>query len=80
MKLVTMNAIIRLLSAIAFILIVSNPNLLNEEIIPYMAELFKTTSSAVAYSFEWIPKIIAATFIVSTIIEIFQSYRKARIR
>ncbi|MFJ5716309.1 HAAS signaling domain-containing protein [Neobacillus sp. NPDC093127] len=79
MKLVIMNAIIRLLSAITVIVIASNPNLLNEEIIPYMAQLFETTSSTVAYSSEWIWKIIAASFIVSIIIEIFQSYRKARV-
>jgi len=80
MKLVTMNAIIRLLSAITFIVIASTPNLLNEAFIPYMAELFETTSSAAAYSLEWIWKIIIASFIGSIMIEIFQSYRKARIR
>ncbi|MFF2447982.1 hypothetical protein ACFVSW_12870 [Neobacillus sp. NPDC058068] len=80
MKLVIMNAIIRLLSTITFIVIASNPNLLNNEIIPYMAELFETTSSAVAYSLEWIWKIFAASLILSNMIEIFQSYRNARIR
>ncbi len=80
MKLATANAIIHGLSAVTFIVIASNPNLLNEAIIPYTAQLFETTSSAAANSMEWIWRVIVASFVVTTMIEIFESYRKARIR
>ncbi|MFK9095220.1 HAAS signaling domain-containing protein [Bacillus salipaludis] len=80
MKLVIVNAIIHLLSVIAFIVIARNPHLLNDAIIPYTAELFETTSSTVANSLDWIWRIIVASFVVTTLIEIFDSYRKARIR
>lgn len=79
-KLATVNAIIHGLSAVTFIVIASNPNLLNEAIIPYTAQLFETTSSAAANSMEWIWRVIVASIVVTTMIEIFESYRKARIR
>ncbi|MFJ7726705.1 HAAS signaling domain-containing protein [Neobacillus sp. NPDC097160] len=80
MKLVIVNAIIHVLSVIAFIVIASNPHLLNDAIIPHTAELLETTSSTVANSLDWIWRLIVATFVVTTLFEIFDSYRKARIR
>ncbi|MFZ7944809.1 hypothetical protein [Neobacillus sp. 19] len=80
MKLVSANAIIHLLSAITFIVIASNPHLLNEALIPYLAELFETSSSAVASSLVWIWRLIVASCVVTIIIEIYESYRKARLR
>ena len=45
MKLISLNAVINILSTIVFIIIVSNPALINEALVPYMANLLEMTTS-----------------------------------
>ncbi|WP_245629945.1 HAAS signaling domain-containing protein [Domibacillus robiginosus] len=78
MRLAYVNAVIHGLGLVAFVVIASDPNLMNGAIIPYMAELLETTSSSVTQAIEWIWRLVAAGFVVSTIMEIIDSYRKAR--
>ncbi|AOV06696.1 HAAS signaling domain-containing protein [Sporosarcina ureilytica] len=79
-KLVTINAIIKVLSAIAFIVIASNPNLINEAVVPYMANLLEISLSSVQNMMYWAFWTIIVTVIVTSAIEVYDSYRKAKIR
>lgn len=80
MKLATGNAIIHVLSAITFIVIASNPNLMNDAFIPYMAKLTETTTSSATIFIDGIWWITVAAVVVSILIEVFDSFRKGRIR
>lgn len=77
-KLASVNTIIRVLGVITFIVIASNPNLIHEAMIPYMAQIFETTVSSVDYFLTWIWKLIIASIVIPIVIEVFDSYRKAR--
>lgn len=80
MKLATVNAIILILSSITIIVIASNPNLFNDAFIPYLAELLDTTTSSLASNEKWQLKVFIAVVIITTIMGLFESYRKARIK
>ncbi|HEY4552133.1 MAG TPA: hypothetical protein VIG80_02955 [Bacillaceae bacterium] len=79
MKLAAINTVIRVLSVIAFIVIISNPHLTNEAIIPYMAEVTETTPATVTSFLEFLYWLIVAGVVIPTLIEIYDSYRKAKI-
>lgn len=78
MKLVTINAVIKVLSLIAFIVIASNPSLINENFVPYMADLLEINLASVDNFMTWAVWTIVVTVIVSLVIEIYDSYRKAK--
>lgn len=80
MKLASVDTIIRVLGVITFIVIASNPNLINEAMIPYLAQIFETSAASVENFLKWIWKIIVASIVIPTMIEVLNSYRKARIR
>ncbi|MGE7909454.1 HAAS signaling domain-containing protein [Lysinibacillus xylanilyticus] len=76
-KMASFNTILELFATVVFIIILSNPNLINQEFITYMSKLFSTTTK----QFEiWIVGGGIIIFILSAAISIFDAFRKARIR
>ena len=76
-KIAIFNAILELLSTVVFIVIISNPNVMNQEFITHMSKLFTTTTK----QFEiWVVSGGIIIFILSVAINIFDGFRKARIR
>ncbi|MFC3886473.1 hypothetical protein ACFOU2_24460 [Bacillus songklensis] len=76
-KMAIFNTAIELSATIVFIVILSNPNLLHQEFVTYMSELFTTT----AKQFEtWIISGVMVIFIIYAVINIGDGFRKARIR
>ena len=79
-KLVLLNAVIKVLSVIAFIVIANNPRLINEAVAPYMANLLETDLSSVTNIMNWALWTILVSIIVTIAIEIYDSYRKTMIK
>lgn len=79
-QLAVVNTIVHLLSIIVFIFIVSNPNLIHHAFIPQMADAIQVSSSTVALFNNRLIWISIAIIIVTNIIDIFNSFRKAKIR
>lgn len=78
-RLAWINTIIHIASMIAFFVIASNPNLYNSEVIPYFSDLIETNAGSVENTINWIWWSTIITFVVTITIEIFDSFRKARI-
>ena len=78
--LASMNTIVHLLSTIAFIFIVSNPNLIHEAFIPHIADTMQITSFTVATFMDRIVWGSIVIIIVTNIIDIFNSFRKAKVQ
>jgi hypothetical protein len=78
MRLVIIDAFIKVLSLIVFIVITSNPALINEAMIPYFANLLELSTSSVNNFIEWAVWSIVAVVVVTTVIEIYEHYRKAK--
>ncbi|MFC5602636.1 HAAS signaling domain-containing protein [Sporosarcina koreensis] len=78
MRLVTINAVIKVISLIVFMIITLNPSLINEAMIPYLANLLEINSSSVQNFIDWAVWTIIVTLIVTVAIEIYDSYRKAK--
>lgn len=78
-KIVSINAIIRLFGLVVFIIIASNTSLLNGTVIPYMSDIFDSAVSSVEYFMKWTWWIIVASVVVTTLIEIYDSFRKSKI-
>ena len=76
-KMASFNATLELFATVVFIVIVSNPNLMNQEFITYMSKLFTISTK----QFEiWIVSGVIIIFILSAAISIFDGFHKARIR
>ncbi|MBD1383094.1 HAAS signaling domain-containing protein [Metabacillus arenae] len=76
-KMAIFNTALELIATVVFIVIVSNPNLMHQEYITYMSGLFNTT----AMQFEtWIVGGVIIIFILSAAFNVFDGFRKARIR
>lgn len=76
-KMAIFNTTLELISTIVFIVILSNPNLMHQEFITYMSGLFNTT----AIQFKtWIVGGVIIIFILSAAFNVFDGFRKARIR
>jgi hypothetical protein len=73
------NAIIHTASIIVFFVFVGNPDLYNPEVIPYFADIIKTNVSSVENTMNWIWWSMICTVAIAIAIEIFDSFRKARI-
>jgi len=80
MKLVTINAVINVLSLVVFIVIASNPDLINEALTPYMASLLEISLASVNNFIEWAIWTVVVSVIITMVIEVYDSYRKAKIR
>lgn len=78
MRLVAINAFIKVFSLIVFVVIASNPALMNEAMIPYLADILEINSSSVGNFIEWAKWTIIVTVFVTVAIEIYDSYRKAK--
>ena len=78
MRLVIIDAFIKVLSLIVFIVITSNPALINEAMIPYFANLLELSTSSVNNFIEWAVWSVVAVVVVTTAIEIYEHYRKAK--
>ncbi|MCG7344978.1 hypothetical protein MHZ92_12600 [Sporosarcina sp. ACRSL] len=79
MKLMTLNAVIKTFSLLAIIVIATNPTLINDDLIPYLANLLEISLSSVNNIEKWAVWSVVITIIVTTAIEIYDSYRKAKI-
>lgn len=76
-KMAIFNTAHELIATVVFIVILSNPNLMNHEFITYMSGLFNTTTM----QFEtWIVGGVIIIFILSAAFNVFDGFRKARIR
>ncbi|QIW19269.1 HAAS signaling domain-containing protein [Bacillus thuringiensis] len=76
-KLATGNAILQIVGTIVFIVIVVNPHLFNEEFITYVANVFTTSPEEVK---KWLIGGGIIIYILSAALNIFDGFRKARIR
>ncbi|MFJ7747629.1 HAAS signaling domain-containing protein [Peribacillus sp. NPDC097295] len=76
-KMAIFNTVLELSATVVCIFILSNPKLMNQEFISYMNPLFNTTAN----QFEtWIVGGLISIFIITSTINVFSGYRKARIR
>ncbi|MBS4172748.1 hypothetical protein [Bacillus sp. FJAT-49736] len=76
-KMGIINAVIELFTAIVFIVILTNPNIFNQEFTAYMADLFSTSAS----QFEvWLVVGSIGIFIFASAFNILEGFRKANIR
>ena len=80
MKLFTINAVVRVLGLLVFIVIVSNPSLINENLMPYLENLLHISLSKVDNIVDWAVWSVVVCIIVTSAIEIYDSYRKAKIK
>lgn len=78
-KLVTVNAVIKIFSVIVFIIIVTQPSLINEAVIPYLADVIEIERSSVGTFIQWAIGIAVVAVIASIIYEVYDIFRKARI-
>lgn len=78
-KVALVNGMIHILSTIAFLFISRNANLYNEAALPYIEKtiIINNVDLSTALDVLWI--IIAASIVISLIIEIVESYKKAKI-
>jgi hypothetical protein len=70
------NTVTELIGTIAFIVIVSNPNLMHQEFITQMTELFTITSEQLK---GWIVGGVISIFVVFAVFNVFDGFRKSRI-
>lgn len=73
------NGIIHTMSIITFIIITSNANLYNEATIPYMAKVLEMNIPSLLSVTEIIWIIIVVSVVISTVMELVDSYKKAKI-
>lgn len=71
------TAALELIATIVFIVILNNPNLMNQEFITYMSDLFNTTATQLQTA---IVGAVIIIFILSAAFTVFDGFRKARIR
>ncbi|WP_306007942.1 hypothetical protein [Bacillus sp. MMSF_3353] len=76
-KLAIGNAILQIVGTIVFIVIIVNPHLFNEGFITYVANVFTTSPEEVK---KWLIGGGIIIYILSAALNIFDSFRKARIR
>ncbi|MEH6933178.1 MULTISPECIES: HAAS signaling domain-containing protein [Bacillus] len=76
-KMAIWNAILQLAATIAFIVIVINPNLLNEDFVTYVANIFTISSTEFK---SWLIGGSLFFFILSAVLNIIDGFRKARVR
>jgi cytochrome c oxidase subunit IV len=72
------NAFIHTASIIVFFVFVGNANLYNSEVIPYFADIIETNAISVENTIKWIWWSMIITFVIAIAIEIYDSFRKAK--
>ena len=70
------NAIFQIITTIIFISILVNPNLMNEQFIAYMTDLFTITTDQLNTS---IIRSVVVIYIISAAVSVFDGFKKARI-
>lgn len=78
-KLAITNTVFHICSILVMIYIVSNPSLINEAISPYMADILEFDISSIDNFINWAVWTVVVTIIVTTTIEVIDSFRKAKI-
>ncbi|MEH7386822.1 hypothetical protein V7147_15635 [Bacillus sp. JJ1521] len=76
-RIVIFNTVLQVFSTIVFIIIFLNPNILNQNFILYMTDLFGINDNQFN---TWVIATVLVSFIVSAAINIVDGIRKARIR
>ena len=71
------NAVNELIATMVFIVILSNPNLIHPKFLTYMTDLFSMTEGQLT---AWIVGGGISIFVVFAVFNIFDGFRKSRIR
>lgn len=79
-KLAVSNIIINIGSTVFLIFIASNPNLMHAEFAPYMANLLDQSIQSINIAITWIKWFTVATVIVTSGIDSYNGFRKAKIK
>ena len=79
-KLAVSNALIHLVGFVILIVIVTNPNLFHSEFAPYMASLVDKPLDTVIMTINGIKWTVVATIIVTSTIDTYNGFRKARVK
>lgn len=79
-KLAVSNTIVQLVGIIGFIIIVSNPNLVNYEFVTYFSQLLDNSQDNLSFALNWTYGIIIASVIVTSLIDCYTGFRKAKIK
>jgi len=79
-KLAVSNALIHLVGFVILIVIARNPNLIHSEFAPYMASLVDKPLDTVIMTMNWIKWATVATIIVTSIVDAYNGFRKARVK
>lgn len=74
------NALINLASFILLIMIASNPNIFNSEFAPYIANIIDKPLETVITAIFWLKWFIVSIVIVTSLIDTYNGFRKARIK
>lgn len=77
-KLAISNTITNLAGIALFILIASNPNLLNPEFSTYLSTILETSSENMETSIHWTKWVIIISVIATSLIDIYSGFRKAK--
>jgi len=79
MTLFWMNTAIHLISTVVLLFIAITPDLLNSGLAPYLADVMELSSQSISTSLNVIWSIIIISTIVTYAVEVWDSYRKAKI-
>ncbi|MEK5037806.1 HAAS signaling domain-containing protein [Sporosarcina sp. FSL K6-3457] len=79
-KLAISNTIVQLIGVIGFIIIVSNSNLVNPEFVTYFSQLLDNSQDNLSSALSWVYGIIIASVIVTSLIDCYSGFRKAKIK
>ena len=79
-KLALTNTIVQLVGIIVFIIIVSNPNLVNPAFVTYFSQLLDNSQDNLSSTLSWVYGIIVASVIVTGLIDCYTGFRKAKIK
>jgi hypothetical protein len=70
------NTVTELIGALVFLVIISNPNLLHQEFIAYMTDLFTINAEQLK---RWIVGGVISIYVVFAVFNVFDGFRKSRI-
>ena len=79
-KLALSNTIINLAGIAFFMIIASNPNLVNPEVSTYLTTILETSPHTMETAIQWFMWMIVLTVIVTSLLDAFMGFRKARIK
>lgn len=77
-KLASSNAIINLAGIVFFIIIASNPNLLNPEFSTYLSTILETPLDTINTTIHWIKWVIIISVIATSLLDAYTGFRKAK--